>query len=117
MLPVHTHRVISMVQYTAANTPRLTGGGDCKVTDLSDLSRCVLVCRPQVYTSDLRGAGTDANVFLILYGATGLDSGSLKLDTSKNNFERGQEDVFMVQVGGWRGRQGVCEGAGQGEGM
>jgi hypothetical protein len=53
----------------------------------------------QVYTSDLRGAGTDANVFLILYGAGGLDSGSLKLDTSKNNFERGQEDVFMVQVG------------------
>ena len=52
----------------------------------------------QVHTSDIRGAGTDANVYLIIYGATGRDSGRLPLENSKNNFERGQEDTFTVQV-------------------
>eukprot|EP00736_Rhodelphis_marinus_P000918 Rmarinus@m.27357 len=47
----------------------------------------------KVYTSDVRGAGTDANVHLQLYGSKG-DSGLRKLDNSKNNFERGNVDVF-----------------------
>ena len=40
-----------------------------------------------VYTGDVRGAGTDANVFCTLFGDFG-ESGEHKLDTSKNNFER-----------------------------
>lgn len=45
----------------------------------------------QVYTSDLRGAGTDARVFIRLEGQGGRDSGPLRLENSKNNFERGAQ--------------------------
>ncbi|KAF6256823.1 hypothetical protein COO60DRAFT_1640423 [Scenedesmus sp. NREL 46B-D3] len=52
----------------------------------------------QVYTSDLRGAGTDARVFIKLEGQSGKDSGPLRLENSKNNFERGAQDVFHVDL-------------------
>ena len=42
-----------------------------------------------VYTGDKRGAGTDANVYIIMFGENG-DSGDKFLDDSKNNFERKQ---------------------------
>lgn len=42
-----------------------------------------------VTTSDLRGAGTDANVTMTLFGDKG-DSGDRKLDSSQNDFERGK---------------------------
>lgn len=45
-----------------------------------------------VYTGDVRGAGTDANVFLTIFGDKG-DSGERKLyksETHSNKFERGQ---------------------------
>lgn len=44
-----------------------------------------------VYTGDVSGAGTDANVFLIIFGDKG-DSGERKLhksETYKDKFERG----------------------------
>jgi hypothetical protein len=41
--------------------------------------------RVVVHTSDLRGAGTDANVTMQLFGAKG-DTGERKLDNSTNNF-------------------------------
>ena len=44
----------------------------------------------QVFTSDIRGAGTDANVTIILFGSSGIDTGKIKLDSNKNDFERGQ---------------------------
>lgn len=49
-------------------------------------------------TSDLSGAGTDANVFLTLFGANG-DSGELELkksETNRNKFERNKTDVFTL---------------------
>ena len=52
-----------------------------------------------VKTSDLRGAGTDANVYVILFGVNG-DSGELHLkdsETSKSPFQNGQVDVFTVK--------------------
>lgn len=52
----------------------------------------------QVFTSADRGAGTDANVNLRIKGASGRDSGPLKLETSKNNFERGREDIFFFEL-------------------
>jgi hypothetical protein len=48
----------------------------------------------QVFTSDIRGAGTDANVTIILFGSNSIDTGKIKLDSNKNDFERGQEDIF-----------------------
>lgn len=51
-----------------------------------------------VYTSDVKGAGTDAHVFVKLYGANG-DSGDvplLKSSTNRDKFERNRVDKFEV---------------------
>lgn len=54
--------------------------------------------RVTIYTSDLKGAGTDATVFCqICNPAKNLRTGVLKCDTSANNFERGGTDVFHFQ--------------------
>lgn len=47
-------------------------------------------------TSDISGAGTDANVFVTIFGANG-DSGEIELkksETNRNKFERNKTDVF-----------------------
>uniref|UniRef100_A0A1A8LWQ9 Lipoxygenase homology domains 1b n=1 Tax=Nothobranchius pienaari TaxID=704102 RepID=A0A1A8LWQ9_9TELE len=51
----------------------------------------------QVQTSDVGGAGTDANVFLIVFGEYG-DTGMLPLKegTNRNKFERKSKDVFRI---------------------
>lgn len=50
----------------------------------------------KVYTGDKRGAGTDANVFLIIYGENG-DSGERELRKSENlnKFEKNQVLFFF----------------------
>ncbi|XP_060092590.1 lipoxygenase homology domain-containing protein 1 [Heteronotia binoei] len=53
-----------------------------------------------VCTGDIFGAGTDANVFLTIYGDLG-DTGERKLSKSEtymNKFERAQEDIFRIQA-------------------
>ena len=50
-------------------------------------------------TSDVRGAGTDASVYVVLFGVNG-DSGELHLKVSETNddpFETGQWDVFTMK--------------------
>jgi hypothetical protein len=46
-----------------------------------------------VITGDRHGSGTDANVFIKIFGDKG-DSGERKLDNDDNNFERNAIDVF-----------------------
>ena len=41
-----------------------------------------------MFTGNKRGGGTDANVYITLFGKEG-DSAERKLDNSLNNFERG----------------------------
>lgn len=41
-----------------------------------------------MFTGNKRGAGTDADVNIVLYGSLG-DTGEWRLDDEKNNFERG----------------------------
>jgi lipoxygenase homology domain-containing protein 1 len=58
--------------------------------------------RVTVRTSDLRGAGTDSRVEVVIFGKAGdppaqVDSGVHKLDSSANDFERGAENVFDLQ--------------------
>ncbi|XP_076018180.1 lipoxygenase homology domain-containing protein 1 [Genypterus blacodes] len=48
-----------------------------------------------VFTADEKGCGTDADVFLTIFGENG-DSGSRKLASDKDNFERAQEDRFSI---------------------
>ncbi len=50
-----------------------------------------------VHTGDVSGAGTDANVSIILYGTLG-DTGTRPLkQKGRNLFERGQLDEFMIE--------------------
>eukprot|EP00873_Tetraselmis_striata_P010472 jgi/Tetstr1/430736/TSEL_020527.t1 len=49
-----------------------------------------------VKTSDVRGAGTDANVHIVVYGERG-DTGKHVLDNSKDNFERNMLDTFFLE--------------------
>ncbi|CAF4587849.1 unnamed protein product [Rotaria sp. Silwood1] len=49
-----------------------------------------------VYTGNKLGAGTDADVFITLYGDLG-ESGAIVLDDKKNNFESGQKDEFTIE--------------------
>lgn len=51
----------------------------------------------QVTTSDRRGAGTNANVYIILYAGTKATP-EYRLDNSKDNFERGKTDSFMIKT-------------------
>jgi hypothetical protein len=54
----------------------------------------------RVHTGDIKGAGTDANVYLFLYGEKG-DSGRLELrksETYRNAFERNRIDVFTREL-------------------
>ena len=49
-------------------------------------------------TSDTSGAGTDANVFLVLYGTHG-DTGKRKLEQKRRDlFERNQTDKFVIEA-------------------
>lgn len=43
----------------------------------------------QVYTSDMKGAGTDARVYITFFNSQGIASRKFNLDSSANNFERG----------------------------
>ena len=51
----------------------------------------------RVATTDERGAGTDASVFVTLHGSTG-SSGRRRLETKADNFERGRTDEFVVMA-------------------
>lgn len=50
-----------------------------------------------VHTSDIRGAGTDANVFMVLYGDKGK-SEEIPLRNKTDNFERGNVDKLKVEI-------------------
>lgn len=46
----------------------------------------------------MKGAGTDAQVFLQIYGETGK-SDEIKLENNSDSFEQAQLDKFMVRLG------------------
>ena len=50
-------------------------------------------------TSDVRGAGTDADMSIVLYGQAGAYTAETKLDSSKDDFERGRKDKFVLNLG------------------
>jgi len=54
----------------------------------------------RVKTGDVRGAGTDANVYIMIFGETG-DTGKLQLrqaDNTKDKWERGRTDMFTLEA-------------------
>ena len=53
-----------------------------------------------VGTSMKHAAGTDANVYIKIYGTDG-NSGEIKLDNAEDNFER-QKLVFLLKQCAWQ---------------
>ena len=54
-----------------------------------------------VYTSDMMGSGTSANVYIVLYGCDGATEEVILADTSKkkkDSFKRGSVDQFVKEV-------------------
>merc|ERR1712179_426339 len=52
----------------------------------------------EVHTGDIRGAGTNSNIYVQLYGAQQKKSDVLWLRTKSDNFERAQVDKFKVET-------------------
>ena len=50
-----------------------------------------------VWTGDVRGGGTDSNVFLQMYGEYGKTEQTF-IRNKTDNFEQGQQDKFKVDV-------------------
>ncbi|KAG7272797.1 hypothetical protein CRUP_017851 [Coryphaenoides rupestris] len=50
-----------------------------------------------IFTSDIKGAGTDAQVFLQIYGELGK-SDEMKMENNSDSFEQGQVDKFMIEL-------------------
>merc|ERR1712096_199457 len=50
-----------------------------------------------VITGDKFGAGTDANVYIQLFGESG-ETVEMKLDNAKDNFETGKTDIFSLDM-------------------
>ncbi|XP_058024091.1 lipoxygenase homology domain-containing protein 1 [Ahaetulla prasina] len=82
-------------------TEKLMKDGTLKQIDEEiDDSLEIYSYKVSVFTGDIYGAGTDANVFLTIYGDLG-DTGERKLrksETNTNKFERGQEDIFTMEA-------------------
>lgn len=51
-----------------------------------------------VITGDKNGAGTDANVFVTIYGKSGQTEKVALKNKSKNSFERNQSDTFTFKA-------------------
>lgn len=74
------------------------------VCDLCAFLFCVAVVpyEIKIFTSDIFAAGTDADVFIILYGQNGVCTSQKSLCVNKRErrmyFERGAEDMFIVEV-------------------
>ena len=48
-------------------------------------------------TGDMRGAGTDANVFITVFGRKGRTP-KIQLNNGSDTFERGQNDIFKIKT-------------------
>uniref|UniRef100_A0A671XMC4 Lipoxygenase homology PLAT domains 1 n=1 Tax=Sparus aurata TaxID=8175 RepID=A0A671XMC4_SPAAU len=67
--------------------------GSMNPMDVPKLNKYIV----SVFTADMKGSGTDADVFLNIFGETG-DTGERRLDSDKDNFERGSEDKFTIEA-------------------
>lgn len=85
----------------------------CTIFYTLDFVFCVVVpYEIKTFTSDVFGAGTDADVFLVLYGRDAICTEQKSLCVNKRErrmyFERGAEDMFIVEVQYHCEAGGVC---------
>ncbi|KAH3761318.1 hypothetical protein Pelo_6863 [Pelomyxa schiedti] len=51
----------------------------------------------EIHTSNRRGAGTDANIFIVLYGATS-NTGQMFMPDRRKSFQKGSVDIFGIEA-------------------
>lgn len=61
----------------------------------------------RIVTGDKRGAATEANVYIVLQGKSGIRSKRIHLCPPNNKFERGSDYTFTVSV---ESDEGECAG-------
>lgn len=66
-------------------------------TSLREIRSSKTTWQVWVFTSDLKRAGTDSNVYMVLYGDKGK-SDEIILDNKSNNFEMGKCDKFKIET-------------------
>ena len=79
--------------------PKFKIGKKCFINTTFPFFPAETTYKATVTTSDVRGAGTDANVFMVIFGEHG-DSGEIALkhsETFKDKFERDHQDVFYLK--------------------
>lgn len=64
--------------------------------ELLDLLAKPVTYAIDVYTADVKNAGTDANVFITLHGGWGIDLAERELDKPGNDFERDSKSHFTL---------------------
>lgn len=89
--------------YTPCECPSTRGTVVASTTgDVVFLSFAVVPYEIKIFTSDVFGAGTDADVFIVLYGRNAVCTQQKSLCVNKRErrmyFERGAEDMFIVEV-------------------
>lgn len=82
------------MQKAAAHlTSSISAVCECHVTDLAPVKYEVTV-----YTGDIKGCGTNANVFITIYGTNG-DTGKRPLKQRfRDLFERNSVDNFQIEA-------------------
>lgn len=94
----HGYRQMKMCAITFLHRPTQA------VLDSCDFLFCVAVVpyEIKIFNSDIFAAGTDADVFIILYGQNGVCTSQKSLCVNKRErrmyFERGVEDMFIIEV-------------------
>mmetsp|Transcript_22009 Transcript_22009/g.66009 ORF Transcript_22009/g.66009 Transcript_22009/m.66009 type:complete len:2411 (+) Transcript_22009:238-7470(+) len=51
-----------------------------------------------VYTADVRHAGTDARVYIVMFGKDGRKTDEVRLTNNTDNFERSHRDTFRLEL-------------------
>jgi hypothetical protein len=90
-------RISALLVGAFALTLTLTGGQRAALADTAGKSRTAAVVHYLVHvkTMNISGAGTDANVWLKVFGTKG-QTGYLPLETFGDDFERGSVDTFAI---------------------
>ena len=119
----HLREVLVLARGTATRFPcndwldAELGDGVTRTLTPSGTRSSVKRIRMTVVTSDIRGAGTEANVQASLVGSLGNVSGPHRLDNCEANFSRGRTDIFELSAAldvveklriGHDGRGAVC---------
>lgn len=93
---------LSCTRHVSACPSTRTAVVASRTGDIMLLYFAVVPYEIKVFTSDVFGAGTDADVFIVLYGRNAVCTQQKSLCVNKRErrmyFERGAEDMFIVEV-------------------